>query len=407
MESPLAHVKQPVPTIVNDAKAEQHNTINGMIRKHPKLVIAVMIGLIVLAVLLCLYLIELPYNINGKIIRVSRCDNKNYSIQGISIDVYENDIKMILVPTKIIATGESYEIDLQKDTVINKIVINNLLSNPASILGCKITVSNAAGESVVTERFSDQPILPMDRATAISIFEEKNAVASAARQSTGPPLSLEIPAVELKALEARKQVMEVTAKWMQSVAKKSPSPEASHAAALWETAARANSEYIAVNKFYPQGSIYVPEAVAMSSMSYLNAAAADAIAARDNSISLYAHAKKAISAAPVKATTLISENTAAIVFAAIRGNRAREAKEAWELAVTKANIAITKKLAATETEAKTNYGIPVALQSAITEAYNAVKLANAATMLVPDTAPAKFTLTAKKTTFLNPKYYLL
>lgn len=402
----MASTGQPVVlNVVNDRKPEQHNTIIGIIRKNPKLT-AFIIGLIVVATLLRLFFIELPYHISGKMIRVARCDNKNYSIQGISIDVYANDIKMILDPAKITATGEFYEIDLQKDTVINKIVINNLLSNPASILGCKITVSNAAGEHVIMERFSDQPILPMDRATAISIFEEKNAAASAASQSTAP-LSLEIPALELKALEARKQVMEVTTKWMQSVAEKSPSPEASQAAALWETAARANSEYIAVNKFYPQGSMYVPEAVAMSSTLYLNAAAADAIAARDNSIQLYANAKKAISAAPVKATTLISENTAAIAFATIRKKLAKEAKEAWELAVTKANIAITTKLAATETEAKTNYGIPVALQSAITEAYNAVNLANAATMLVPDTAPAEFTLTAKKTTFLNPKYYLL
>jgi hypothetical protein len=362
-------------------------TLDKKKRKFPLWPIIFVMGCIIV-VLVTLGVIYEDTYINGMVIRVQRCDNNNYSINGISIDVYNNGVK--ITPQQITTTREQYHINLGGEKHINKIVINNLLSNPASILGCQITVIDGAGKAVILKRFSENAILPIDRVTAIAFAEEKKTEAN---NATG---AAKVTAMMAKH-RAMETVMKVTAIWMADVAQKSPAATkaaATQAAAEWATAATKASEYVAMQTSatvaqLSEAGVQWERAMTSAYLSrgYLEAAAADATKARDAAIAIYTKAQSE------KATE--KANTPAMAFATTRAEKAMTAKQAWELAVTKANEAV---VAATAYAASTPPS--EALMSDTHKkgvlAHAVTILAIEATRMVPDTAPATFTLTATR-----------
>jgi hypothetical protein len=378
-------------------------------------VIALVIALIVVGVCLTLFFVQQAADINGKIIRIDRCDNKNYSIDLLTIDVYDkHDTKITLATTKIKATPEYYQIDLGADTAIKKIVINNLPLNPASILGCQIAVNDAAGKVVLLNKFSKNAIMPMDRDTAIAIYEAKNSVAEAATAAstsatdaaTSGPLSVAKAAAVKAKMDARLSVMSVTATWMKGVAKKLPAATqaaTTQGAALWDTAATKGAAYVALpahattaQQTEAMTAWNNAETEAISTMAYAEALAADALKAKGAADKAYLAAQSEKAAAAI--------NTPELTFATTKEAKAKEAKDEWDKAVTAANTAVADKLAATTT---TTAALTTAATNSRTAAYAAANAAYALTMLVPGAAKPTFTLTATRNIFTTTHAYHL
>lgn len=377
-------------------------------------VIALVIALIVVGVCLTLFFVQQAAEINGKIIRIDRCDNKNYSIELLTIDVYDkHDTKITLATTQIKATPEYYQIDLGADTAIKKIVINNLPLNPASILGCQIAVNDAAGKVVLLNKFSKNAIMPMDRDTAIAIYEAKNSAAVAATTASssadaatsGPLYAAKAAAVKAK-MDARLSVMSVTATWMKGVAKKLPAATqaaATQGATLWDTAATKGAAYVALpahatnaQQTEAMAAWDTAETAAISTMAYAEALAADALKAKGAADKAYLAAQSEKAAAAI--------NTPELTFATTKEVKAKDAKEAWDNAVTLADKAVTDKLAATTT---TTEALTTAATASRNAAYTAAKDAYALTMLVPGAAKPTFTLTATRNIFTTTYAYHL
>ena len=366
---------------------------------------ASIVALIVIAICVTLFLIKQPTAINGKIIRVARCDNKSYSIEHLTIDVYDKqDTKITLPPAQIDATSEYYQIDLGTDTAINKIVINNLLSNPASILGCNISVTDKAGEVILMNKFNENAIIrPMDRATTIAIYDAKHTSANKAVRaaaSATPANTLELNAAKAAAMkvlfDARLSVTSVTATWMKGVAQKLPA--AAQAAKLWDTAVSKGAAYIALPA-HAQAALAeweTAEDLAKSTIAYAEAVAADAAEAKDAAVKVYTTAQAEKKAANI--------NTPEMTFATTKEENAKAAKDAWEIAVTKATKAVSDSSTATRNPTA---ALKDTATTSADAAYSAAKAAYALTMLVPEAAKPTFTLTATRNIFTTTHAYHL